>query len=232
MDIVGHRGACGHAPENTLRSFAKAIALGCQRVELDIHLSADRVPVVIHDQTVDRTTNGKGAVRELTLAQLKSLEAGEKESIPTLLEVMDLCRGRAELQIELKEPDSPPPVAGLIREYWEPEKAVITSFQLSLLDAFAALMPHIPRGLLNRDPNLDMIALARRHRHLWICPRFSIVSEDLVGRAHEARLLLYVYHVNDRDLARELIRWGADALGTDYPEMVFGVLSALEKPMP
>src|SRR4030067_2463012 len=87
MLIVGHCGALGHAPENTLKSFAKAIALGCGRVEFDVHLSQDGIPMVIHDSTLDRTTNGKGPVRGLPLAELKKLDAGDGEPIPTLVEV-------------------------------------------------------------------------------------------------------------------------------------------------
>ena len=160
MVIVGHRGACGHAPENTLKSFAKAIELGCQRVELDIHLSKDGVPVVIHDPTVDRTTNGKGAVKRLLLAELKKLDAGGGESIPTLTDVMNLCRGKVELQIELKDPDCFPVVAELVNRQWSQKPVVVTSFDLSLLKEFATLMPDVPLGLLNKNPDLDMITVA------------------------------------------------------------------------
>ncbi len=229
MDIVGHRGACGHAPENTLRSFAKAITLGCQRVELDVHVSADGVPVVIHDDTLDRTTSGKGSVRTLTLAELKKLDAGNGENIPTLGEVMELCCGKVELQIELKDRRSPPLVAELIQKRWDRCKVVITSFDVALLDEFARRMPDIPLGLLNRDPNLDMISLAKGRGHRWICPRFNIVSQELVNRAHAANVLVYVYHVNDRQIAKDLIMWKVDAIGTDYPELVSDMVSSMEK---
>ncbi|MGH7774369.1 MAG: glycerophosphodiester phosphodiesterase [Candidatus Binatia bacterium] len=224
MDIVGHRGACGHAPENTLKSFAKAIELGCQRVELDVHVSADGAPVVIHDETLDRTTNGKGSVRTLTLAELEKLDAGGGERIPALAEVMELCRGKVALQIELKDSTSPPLVAQLIEKEWDRKRVVVTSFNLSLLDEFATLIPDIPLGLLNRNPALDMIATAKEHGHRWICPRFNIVSHDLVNRAHDVGLLVYVYHVNQQQIAEDLILWRVDAVGTDYPELVSGLL--------
>ncbi|MBI4526731.1 MAG: glycerophosphoryl diester phosphodiesterase, partial [Deltaproteobacteria bacterium] len=208
MDIVGHRGACGHAPENTLKSFAKAIELGCQRVELDVHLSKDKIPVVIHDPTVDRTTNGAGAVRELILEELKRLNAGEGEQIPTLLEVMNVCRGRVDLQIELKGKNTPRPVAAITQEHWDPKRAVITSFDLSLLDQFSSLMPEVPSGLLSGDSALDLVGLAEAHGHVWICPRFNIVTTELVRKAHAANLLVYVYHVNVRQTADKLVEWG------------------------
>src|SRR5262245_46192344 len=169
MEIVGHRGACGGAPENTLRSFARAIELGCHRTELDVQVSADGTAVVMHDATVDRTTDGRGAVSALTVAELKKLDAGAGEKIPTLEEVMDLCRHKIDLQIELKAKKSPALVADLIKRAWEPRKTVVTSFDLELLNEFAVLIPAIPLGLLNRDAALDMIGVASAHRHRWIC---------------------------------------------------------------
>jgi len=225
MEIVGHRGACGHAPENTLRSFARAIELGCHRTELDVQVSADGVAVVMHDATVDRTTNGQGAVSALDLQQLKQLDAGEGEKIPTLEEVMALCRHKIALQIELKANQSPALVAQLIERAWKPEKTVITSFDLELLDAFASLMPSIPLGLLNRDAELDMIGMASEHGHHWICPRVDITTADLITRAQGSAFKVYAYHVNRSEQAAALIRWGVDAIGTDHPEMVAGLLA-------
>ena len=225
MEIVGHRGACGHAPENTLRSFARAIDLGCRRAELDVQVSADGVAVVMHDATVDRTTDGQGAVSALTLQRLKELDAGTGEKIPTLEEVMALCRHRIDLQIELKAKNSPPLVARLIERAWDAPNTVITSFDLDLLDDFAALMPTIPLGLLNRNADLDMIRVASTHRHLWICPRADIATADLVERAHRSAFKVYVYHVNRSEQAESLIRWGVDAIGTDHPEIVAQLLA-------
>ena len=90
---IGHRGAAGHAPENTLVSFEKAIDLGCDMTELDVHICGSGELVVIHDETVDRTTNGSGRVSELTLREIKILDAGDGEEIPTLEEVLELLRG-------------------------------------------------------------------------------------------------------------------------------------------
>jgi glycerophosphoryl diester phosphodiesterase len=223
MIVVGHRGACGHAPENTLKSFAKAIEMGCQRVEFDVHLSQDGIPVVIHDPTVDRTTNGKGSVNSFRLVDLKKLDAGEGEQVPILAEVMDFCRGKAEIQIELKDPDSPSAVADLIKEGWGLKDVVVTSFDLSLLKQFAKQMPGIPLGLLNKDPNLDMVSVALGHGHQWICPRFDLATRGLVDKAHQAGLLIYVYQVNDRKTATEIDSWNVEAIGTDFPELVFNL---------
>jgi glycerophosphoryl diester phosphodiesterase len=230
MIIVGHRGACGHAPENTLKSFAKAVEMGCQRVEFDVHLSRDGVPVVIHDDTLDRSTNGKGPVRSLTLAELKRLDAGEGESIPTLTEVMDFCREKVDLQIELKGQGCPPAVADLLSKRWDPKRVVVTSFDLSMLAEFAVIMPGIAVGLLNKDPKLEMVKVALSGGHRWIGPRFDAVTRVRVNLAHGAGLLVYVYHVNERKVARKIVSWGVDAMGTDYPEIASGLIEEGEAP--
>ena len=102
---VGHRGAAGHEPENTLRSFRKALDLGADMVELDVHLCGTGELVVIHDETVDRTTDGSGSVRDMPFHELRGLDAGKGERIPTLREVLDLLEGRAGVNIELKGPE-------------------------------------------------------------------------------------------------------------------------------
>ena len=102
MKIYAHRGASAECPENTLAAFRRAIALGVDGIELDIHLSSDGEPVVIHDETVDRTTNGSGPVAGLTVAELRALNAGQGEYVPTLAEVLDVVAGRAHLNIEIK----------------------------------------------------------------------------------------------------------------------------------
>jgi len=224
VDIVGHRGACGHAPENTLKSFAKGIELGCQRVELDVHVSKDGALVVIHDATVERTTNGRGAVRDKLLEEIKQLDAGGGQRIPTLLEVMDLCRGKVDLQIELKAIATPALVAEHLKKHWNPSKAIVTSFNLALLDEFGEIIPQTPTGLLNRDPAVAMIDIALKHRHRWICPRFDVVNRELVDLAHAHNLLVYVYHVNQREHVEGVFELGADSIGTDYPEIVVGQL--------
>lgn len=230
MIIVGHRGACGHAPENTLKSFAKAAEMGCQRVEFDVHLSRDGVPVVIHDDTLDRTTNGRGPVRSLTLSELKRLDAGQGESIPTLVEVMDFCREEVDLQVELKGQGCPPVVADLLKKRWDPKRVVVTSFDLFMLKEFSVIVPEIAVGLLNKDPKLDMVKIAHAGGHRWIGPRFDVVSSAGVNQAHEAGLLVYVYHVNDRKVAREIAAWGVDAIGTDYPEIASSLVREGDAP--
>src|SRR6266508_4424456 len=109
MRIYAHRGASATEPENTLRAFRRALDIGAEGIEFDVHLTADRVPVVIHDRNVARTTNGRGNVDELTLAELTELDAGNSERIPTFHDVLDLVGDRVHLDVEIKQ-------AGIERE--------------------------------------------------------------------------------------------------------------------
>src|SRR3990167_11327492 len=114
---IGHRGACGYAPENTLKSFQRAIDLGVDMIELDVQLCKSGELVVIHDDTVNRTTDGSGFVKKIKLKNLKKLDAGEEERIPTLEEILNLVDRRVKVNIELKGPKTAKPVLKLIDEY-------------------------------------------------------------------------------------------------------------------
>ncbi|MEM2795626.1 MAG: glycerophosphodiester phosphodiesterase family protein, partial [Thermofilaceae archaeon] len=114
--IVAHRGASGYEPENTLRSVRKALEMGVDAVEVDVRLSRDGVPVVIHDETVDRTTNGSGRVSDMTLKELKRLDAGAGEQIPLLEEVLEVVKGHAPLFAEIKELEVVKPSLGVVRK--------------------------------------------------------------------------------------------------------------------
>src|SRR3989344_9380836 len=114
---IGHRGACGYAPENTLKSFQRAIDLGVDAIELDVQLCKSGELIVMHDNTVDRTTDGSGFIKKLKLKDLKKLDAGEGERIPTLEEVLNLVDRRVKVNIELKGPKTAKPALKLIDEY-------------------------------------------------------------------------------------------------------------------
>ena len=115
MLIIAHRGASGYEPENTLRSFRKAIGLKSDAIELDVQLTKDNKLVVIHDETVNRTTNGKGKVKDLTLRELRKLDAGKGEKVPTLEEVFNLVKRKVKIHVELKGNNIAKPVNDLIK---------------------------------------------------------------------------------------------------------------------
>jgi glycerophosphoryl diester phosphodiesterase len=133
---IAHRGASGYEPENTLRSFRKAIQLKCDAIELDVHLTKDDQLVVIHDETVNRTTNGKGKISNFTLKELKKLDAGKGEKIPTLQEVIKVCRNKCKLIVEIKELNSAKKVAEIVvKERFVKETIMSSNHKESLLEA-------------------------------------------------------------------------------------------------
>src|SRR5208283_430434 len=148
----GHRGARGHEPENTLRSVWKALELGANGIEVDVHLADGRL-IVIHDDTLDRTTNGAGSVAEKSFSYLRSLDAGQGERIPTLAEVFDAANRRAVINVELKGPGTAAPVVRLINRYvraggWRYEDFLVSSFDLAQIQTAKELQSEIRTGAL------------------------------------------------------------------------------------
>ena len=151
---IGHRGAAGHAPENTQASFRKAIELGCDMTELDVHVCASGDVVVIHDETLDRTTNGKGNVSDHTLTELKQLDAGKGEQIPLLQEVLELLKDRIMLNIELKGLGTAEPVYKIVKKTgWSNQDLTVTSFNRDMLTEYKKPRPRgADWGALLQEP--------------------------------------------------------------------------------
>ena len=162
---VGHRGAMGYEPENTLRSFKKALELGVDMIEFDVYVCKSGELVVIHDDTLERTTNGKGLVIEKTLAELKELDAGKEEKIPTLEEIMDLADKKVKINIELKGDNTAKPVLNMIEKYvdekgWKYDDFLVSSFNHGELKNFKELNPKIKTGILVEEKNPYQLASA------------------------------------------------------------------------
>ena len=196
MIVIGHRGAKGYEPENTLRSFEKAIQLGCDYVELDVHL-ADEELFVIHDSSVDRTTNGSGKMSELTREQIKSLDAGNGQTIPTLIEVLELLDGRCGVNIELKGPGTAEPVSDLLTSLSNRSllsfPILISSFDFKELDAASK---KFRRGILFDKIPDNWIELAKDYSAWSVNLAFKEVSLDMIQSAHLHGLKVLAYTVN------------------------------------
>lgn len=240
--MIGHRGAPVLAPENTLPSFAAALAAGVVDLECDARLTADGVIVLMHDDDVARTTDGDGRVSEMTFEQLRLLDAGARMrgwdggpvAVPTLEELLEVIDGRASLVIELKadwddrgfRPASPvaravaPLVAGM-------EGIVVSSFDPGAVAEVRALAPGIQTGLsiLRGFPLADGIRLAREAGHEEIHPAEDGLDDDAVARAHDAGLRVCCWTVNDAARARVLSRAGVDAIFSDDPAGIHRALS-------
>ena len=219
---IGHRGARGHEPENTLRGVRRALALGAHGIEIDVRW-VDGELVVIHDATLDRTTNGRGLVARKTFAQLRALDAGLGERIPTLREVFETVERRAFINIELKGRRTAGPVQALIAEFveqrgWRHGDFLVSSFYRTELRAIHD--PHIPIGLLLARPSRLYALSARRVRAGAVNPALRFVTQRFVEDAHRRGLKVFVYTVNEPgDLAR-MRAFGVDGVFTDFPERV------------
>ncbi len=226
---VAHRGASGEAPENTIASFKRAIAQGVDVIETDAQLSKDREVVLFHDETVERTTDGRGRVWELTLKELKSLDAGSwfgkefsGERIPTLSEAIEAIKGKAKLNIELKgkDPLLVPQVIGTLREKEFMEEAILSSFNYSFIEEAKRLEPRIITGLL-----FATLGEEREGSSYWkyldlILPRYDLVNKDLIERAHSLGLEVIAWTVDEPEEIRRLASLGVDGIASNYPALL------------
>ncbi len=228
--VLGHRGAKGHAPENTLPSFEKAIELGATMAELDIHLSRDDKLVVMHDKDVDRTTNGTGEIRELLWEEIQQLDAGSwygaefaGARVPRLEEVFDAVADRILINVEIKSGDTPYPgiverLAKLLTDRNLIERVVVSSFEVSYLKALRPLLPDLELALLYSKPRPDVCQEALDEGWQALHTHLSQVSKPFVEEAHALGLIVRGWNPNEVDGMRPLIEAGVDGIGTDYPE--------------
>lgn len=217
---IAHRGASGEAPENTLAAIRRAIELGAPWVEVDVQACADGL-VVIHDETLERTTNGHGPVAAQPLAALRALDAGDGERIPLPREVLDLCRGRCGVNLELKGPGVAPRLLPLLRETlagdWSASDLLASSFDWTQLATLRTALPHLPLGVLTEQVTGQACVAARALQASVIGCALEHVDAAAVTAAHGAGCRLWVFTVNSADDAARLAALGVDGMFTDRP---------------
>lgn len=229
--VVGHRGAMGHCPENTLASFERALELGADWIELDVHLSRDGELIVIHDETLDRTTNGHGLVREHTLSELSRLDAGNGQHVPTLPEVLGWARKHKTIvDIEIK--NAPIYYAGIesavvkaVREAEMADNVILISFDHAAVKRVKELEPQIQTGVLFACRPTDAgIGLARAAKADAVLPHWAYVTREDVANAHAADLCVAPWASSDPVVLGHLVDCGVDAIGTNHPDVLRDVL--------
>lgn len=237
--VVAHRGAPLVEPENTIPSFEAAVAAGADAVEFDVRLSADGVPVILHDAAVDRTTDGRGLARDLTVADLARIAIprgeGATTNVPTLEAALVALSGRIGVDIELKqlpgEPDFEPEGDRLVLATLRALEAsgfggpvLLSSFNPLTLDAVRRIAPDVPTGLLTLAAvELDVaLDFARAQGYDWLLPPVAqvVVAEGFAARAHEAGLRVAAWNTEDPAEARALWRSGVDAVATNDPAAI------------
>lgn len=226
--IVAHRGGGALAPENTLGAIRLGASMGFKGVEFDVMLAGDGTPVVIHDETVDRTTDGRGAVPKMTYEELSRLKIGKEERIPKFAEVAQLCR---ELglwaNVEIKpakgyERATGEAVALATRDLWRgaPLQPVLSSFSLEALAAAREAAPELPRGCLFDKVPGDWRETMKRLGCVALHCNFKALNETLAADIHRAGYAILLWTVNDPSEARRLLAMGADCLVTDALDRV------------
>ena len=229
--IIAHRGASADAPENTLAAFQLALDQGADGIELDVMLSKDRELVVIHDDMVDRTTDGSGRVQDLTLAELQALDAGNGEKIPTLDEVLTRFGGKFLINIELKNYSTifdslPLDVAALILDHDVADSILVSSFNPFNFSRFHKLLPDIPVGMLTFPGKARFFAYGL-FRYDALNPYFKDVDEALVQRMHAQEKEINVWTVDEAADIRHLAKIGVDSIITNRPQRAMTVLESL-----
>ncbi|MBW2092706.1 MAG: glycerophosphodiester phosphodiesterase [Deltaproteobacteria bacterium] len=219
-----HRGASGHEKENTLPAMEKAIALGAEWVELDVYAVEGEL-VVIHDQRLERTTNGSGYVMEKSLKYLRSLDAGNGQTIPTLREVLDLVDRRVGINVELKGFNTAEPAISLVNDYvknrgWSYDQFILSSFNHYELVSAKSLQPEIKIGAFVAGIPLGYARFAQELGAYSVHPYLEFLNKPFVKDAHERDLKIFVFTVNHpEDLAR-VEALGVDGIFTNFPELV------------
>lgn len=226
--VIGHRGAAARAPENTLAGFRKAAALGCTWVEFDVRLSGDDRPVVIHDATLDRTTDGTGVVGLMPLAELQQRDAGG-EPVPTLDSALAALLmlglgGNVEMKADAgREATLAAAVANAVRRHAAP--LLVSSFSWPTLDAFVRLAPTVPRGLLTERLTPDWPDAAARLGAAAIACDQRHLHPDAAEAVRGAGYLLAAFTVNEPRRALELFAWGVNSVFSDAPDMILAALA-------
>jgi len=221
---IGHRGAAGHAPENTLSCFARGLALGASWVELDVRRVENEL-VVFHDSRLERMTNGTGRVEGRSLAEIRQLEVRGGEKIPLLQEVFDLVACRAGLVIELKGNRTAELVAFAIEHNvgqggWRYDDFLVCSFDHQELKRFKQLCPVVPVGPLIYGLPFDYAAAGEALGAFSIHATVEFINSEFIADAQRRGLKVVVYTVNDADDIQRMRGLGVDGLITDYPERV------------
>jgi len=229
MQIIGHRGASGYKPENTLASFQSAIAQGVDMIELDVCALPSGQVVVMHDDTVNRTTNGDGAIATYEYADLQKLDAGSGQHVPLLIEVLDLIHKRVPINIELKRGNNIAVLVSEIIDYYVTQKTwsrslfVVSSFDHKILREFAALQPDVRLGVLFRDAPTRYWAASNEHTVFSANMDAAHITRDNVLQAHRRGFKVYAYTVNSKKQARHLRAMKVDGIFTNYPDKLASI---------
>jgi glycerophosphoryl diester phosphodiesterase len=237
---IAHRGASGHAPENTMAAFRRAAELGARFIETDLQITRDAQVIAMHDFTLDRTTSGKGQVHLLTLEEIRALDAGawfgdhgagsfSGERVPKLGEILDFAEEK-DLIFYLEIKSGPAwgvehAVVAALRDQNASARVVILSFDPSALDTVHRLDSTMMTGFLCEHPSNDLVERTVRAGARQLVAAGDLITPAVVEKAHHAGLQVVAWTINELDQMRRLIAAGVDGIITDYPDRLLSILS-------
>jgi glycerophosphoryl diester phosphodiesterase len=236
---IAHRGASGHAPENTMAAFRRAVELGATFMETDLQITRDAQVIAIHDFTLDRTTSGKGQVHLLTLEQIRALDAGawfgdgkgksfSGERVPSLKEILNFAKEHDVIfYLEIKSGAAwgvEHAVVAALRDQNASARVVILSFDPSTLDSVHRLDPTMMTGLLCEHPSNDLVERTVRAGARQLAAAGDLITPAVIEKAHHAGLQVVAWTINEPEQIRRLIAAGVDGIITDYPDRLLGIL--------
>jgi len=240
--VIAHRGASAYAPENTMPAFEKALELGAEGIELDVHMTADGEIVVIHDHTIDRTSNGKGMVKDLTLDEIKKFDFGswfdpsfEGVSIPTLREVMELLRDwDGLLNIEIKSgpifyPGIEKKLIDMVKEYGFNDRVIFSSFNHYSLRDIKSIDPSMKIGLLYMAGLVEPYNYAKSLGAEALHPYYYNIVPEVVEGCKKNGIKLNPFTINDKKEIEMVMKAGVDGIITDYPDRALEVKAKIYK---
>jgi glycerophosphoryl diester phosphodiesterase len=219
--LIAHRGASFYEPENTLRAVKRALEFGVDGIEIDVRSSMEGSLIVIHDETVDRTTNGTGKVRDMSLLELRSLDAGKGERIPLLEEVLELVKGKALLVIELKIAGMEERVLKILEEHDAFDNVLVNSFIHKSVKKVKELNPRVKTGVIFREAPIKPSRLAMDAEAENLFAFHKYITWEMVQDAHDHGLNIYAWTVDEPSTIESLIMLGVDGIVTNKPDIKF-----------
>ena len=223
--LIGHRGAMGLLPENTLSSIELAINLGCDAAEIDVFKCESGELVVFHDKTLEKLTNATGYIEALDIDSIQKIEVLEGYTIPTLNEVLDLIQGRIFINIELKGSQTAIKTNEILNNYlknnlWSSDKFLISSFDWDELKIFRKVNQKVPVAVITEDDPLDAIPVALELNAVAINPDYKTLNSTNIKKIKEKKLKIYPWTVNEIDDINMMIDFQVDGIITDYPDRI------------
>lgn len=232
--VIAHRGASAYQPENTLAAFALAIQQGAQMIELDLHCSSDNQVVVIHDETLDHTTNLEGRVDQFTLAEIKKADAGKGERVPTLEETLDLTIGKLRLYLEIKDARAAAETLRIIRARRCHDEVMLASFDIELMRRLGEEVRDIELGVILGNETLNPIVrwreafpwiALRRINYQVLCMQVELCYGYLARQTKASGKKLYVWTADEDSQFAKMIQRGVDGIVTNKPDRLIEFLS-------